>query len=101
MTLFAHIESGFAQDVLEDATPENYERRFSADILQGFVIVSVPDGTLPGAKANGDGTFTNPAPPIYPTPAPKPLALTKQQFVDLYAQNNADLTATLANWPTG
>ena len=50
-----------------------------------------------------DGTtrrFWYPTPPAPETPpVPAPVALTKQQFVDLLAANNGSLTDTLNNWP--
>lgn len=97
--LIAHIESGFAIDVWENDGIDAYKRRFAEDMITNWNIVEVPASTQPGAKDNGDGTFTNPIPPAPAPSQPKPIAINKQQFIDLYAANNADLTQTLAAWP--
>lgn len=67
MTTFAHIENGYVIDPYDHATIAEYKSRFGA-LADQWVIVSVPSGTVHGAKDNGDGTFTNPPPPPLPGP---------------------------------
>ena len=51
---------------------------------------------VPDSKYGTTETIEHPDPPSVEA---QPVSLTKQQFLDLYAQNDADLTATLGNWP--
>ena len=95
--LFAHIETGYALDVQENVTAEDYLARFTSDVSELWTVSAVPTGTQSGAKSNGDGTYTNPDPP--PNPAPKFAALDKSAFQALYAANGNDINSTLAAWP--
>lgn len=97
MTTYAHIETGQALDPWENDSQDEYLARFSGVDTDAWTVVSVPVGTKHGAKANGDGTYTNPS--ISPPPASF-RSIDKAQFQSLYAANGNDLTATLASWPT-
>ena len=80
MSIFAHIESGFALDVWPNATQDDYEARFKAMPDFGtWQIVEVPADTKHGAKVNGDGTYTNPASVVIPK---TPRILSKTGFQD-------------------
>lgn len=111
MSAFAHTETGFAVNVIVADDEAAYAARFNPDSMTSQVfadgvwsnvpwkIVHVPDGTIDGAKDNGDGTFS--APPSPSIPIPQPVALTKTAFEAFYASNGNNLTTTLDNWPTG
>lgn len=67
--LFAHIETGFAIDVIEASSQQSYEKLFAGDLVQKWTVVSVPNGTPHGAKSNGDGTYTNPSTAVPSAPS--------------------------------
>lgn len=67
MPLFAHTETGFCVDVLENETSADYLRRFAEDHTKDWVVIEVPDGTVSGANAT---TFENPASAVVPAAAP-------------------------------
>lgn len=71
MSLFAHVETGAALDPQENKTADEYLKRYAGELTKQWVVKQVPDGTVHGAKDNGDGTYTNPQPA--PTPEPEPL----------------------------
>jgi hypothetical protein len=104
MTTFAQVYDGCAHNIVigsdfDSAMDGKFAPAYvKSEIAAGRSWSEVPDGTLHGATANGDGTFTNPTPLV---PTPVPLAINKAQFQALYAQNGNDLNQTLANWPTG
>jgi len=64
MTTYARIVSGYALDCQVAATATELSARFHPDWLTANPFTVVPDGTIHGAKDNGDGTFTNPTPVI-------------------------------------
>jgi hypothetical protein len=63
---YAHTETGRALDPQFDSDAGKYAARFTAEVIENWSIVQVPDDTLHGALDNGDGTFTNPQPPPSP-----------------------------------
>ncbi len=79
MTTFAHTETGQALDPRIEKSKQDYYDKSSELVRDDWIIIQVPDGTQHGAKDNGDGTFSNPAPPPKPQPAP---VTTKQQILD-------------------
>lgn len=80
MTTFARLVGGYALDCQIVATAAELAARFHPDWLAANPFAVVPDGTVHGATENGDGTFTNPAPPS--EPSPKPRILSKTAFQD-------------------
>lgn len=60
MTTFARIVDGFTTDVRVHASSAELAACFHPDWLAAHPFVVVPDGTLHGAKDNGNGTFTPP-----------------------------------------
>lgn len=102
MATFAHFAPS-ATEVLDPRvadTVEDYKASWGAlaeTTWSRHTFKQVTDGTVHGAKDNGDGTFTN---PTVPTPSPVLKALTKAQFEAHLLANGNDLTAALANWPT-
>lgn len=74
MTTYAHIVDGHTTNVV--VTPPDLSLRFHPDWLAANPFVVVPDGTLHGARDNGDGTFSNPPAPA--PPAPPELNATEQ-----------------------
>lgn len=69
MSTFARIFDGFALDCQVADSEMELASRFHPEWLSNNPFVIVPGGTLHGARDNGDGTFTNPA-PIDTTPKP-------------------------------
>lgn len=67
MTTYARIVSGLAVDVRVHATATELEACFTAAWLAAHPFTVVPDGTIHGAKDNGNGTFSNPTPPSVST----------------------------------
>lgn len=65
MTTYARLVDGFAVDCQVAANTAELSARFHPDWYAAHPFSVVPDGTLHGAKDNGNGTFTNP-----PSPAP-------------------------------
>ena len=63
MTTYARIVNGVALDCRVQASASELVACFHPDWLTAHPFVVVPDGTLHGAKDNGNGTFTNPPPP--------------------------------------
>lgn len=102
MATFAHTETGIVLDAQCDKSMDDYKCRYGAgpqrpnendeayaarlekSVAAKWKIVEVPEGTEHGAKDNGDGTFTNPQPPVV-VPVPPPPATTKQQILDQIA----------------
>lgn len=80
MTTYARIQSGFAVDVQIAATATELAARFHPEWFAANPFTVVPDGTLHGARDNGNGTFTNPLPP--PVVA-IPLTVSKTAFMDV------------------
>ena len=76
MTTYARIVSGYALDCQSAASATQLVARYHPVWLAANPFTVVPDGTLHGAKDNGNGTFTNP--PIA-TPLTKDLTLTKKE----------------------
>ncbi len=74
MTTFAQVYDGTAHNIVEGPTLDDaIAGKFSPDWVAneaaaGHVFTAVPDGTMHGAKDNGDGTFSNPAAPAAPIP---------------------------------
>jgi len=64
MTTNARIVDGYAVNVVTSPPSE----LFHPDWLAKNPFEIVPDGTVSNAVSNGDGTFTNPAPPPPPQP---------------------------------
>lgn len=62
MTTYARLINGYAVDVV--TTPPALTERFHPEWLARQNFVVVPDGTKNNAADNGDGTFTNPPPPV-------------------------------------
>lgn len=60
MTTFARIVNGFAVDCQVASSALVLAERFHPNWLAANPFVVVPDGTIHGAKDNGNGTFTNP-----------------------------------------
>lgn len=75
MTTYARIVGGHATDIQIVASAAELAARFHPAWLAANPFVVVPDGTSHGARDNGNGTFTNPAPPSPSTPAPRTAAL--------------------------
>lgn len=69
MSTFARVTGGFALDCRVNASAAELAACFHPDWLAKNPFVVVPDGTIHGAKDNGNGTFTNPSPSV-PTPQP-------------------------------
>lgn len=67
MTTYARISGGFALDCQVATSLDDLKSRFHPEWLAAHPFVVVPDGTIHGAKDNGNGTFTNPPPPTPPT----------------------------------
>lgn len=67
MTTFARIVGGFAIDCRVQASATELAACFHPDWLAKNPFVQVPDGTLHGAKDNGNGTFTNHVPVVFVT----------------------------------
>lgn len=69
MTTFARIVNGFAIDCRVHASATELAACFHPVWLAQNPFVVVPDGTVHGARDNGNGTFTNPIvippPPVY------------------------------------
>ncbi len=61
MPTFAHIETGAALDPIERDTADAYRALYAPAVVALWTVAEVPAGTKHGAKANGDGTYTNPA----------------------------------------
>ena len=80
MTTFARLVNGFALDCRVHATATELAACFHPEWLAANPFVVVPDGTIHGAKDNGNGTFTNPPPP--PVPVPQPRAATRIEVID-------------------
>ena len=95
MKTFAQIIGGQAINiVMGDDVDSALAKAFADDFVKkqialGNYWISVPDGTQPGAKDNGDGTFTNPTAP------PPPPKTSKQQILDQLAV----LTGLVNNLP--
>lgn len=70
MTTFARIVGGFALDCQIAATATELAARFHPEWLAKNPFIVVPDGTLHGALDNGNGTFSNPLPPVPVVPQP-------------------------------
>ncbi len=90
MTTFAHIEDGKALDPHVNVSATEYLRRYAIDTTAAWNVVEVPDGTLHGAIDNGDGTFTNPAPPI-----PIEISVVPSQ-IDVLTKQVQQLTTAIA-----
>ena len=80
MTTFARLVDGYAVDCRVQASATELAACFHPDWLATHPFVVVPDGTVHGAKDNGDGTFTNP--PIPPPPVPQPRVATRIEVID-------------------
>ncbi len=78
MAKFAHIETGFALDVQENANADDYIQRYRGLDISGWTVVEVPLGTEHGAKVEGGGNYENPAPA--PAITPPPISLSKTAF---------------------
>jgi len=79
MTLFAHIETGYALDVHDHPDEPSYA--VWAKLIPGssnWTISAVPAGTVHGAKSDRQGGWVNPETPA-PTPTPKVLSKTAFQ----------------------
>lgn len=70
MTTFARLVNGYALDCRVHASATEMTACFHPDWLAANPFTVVPDGTIHGAKDNGNGTFTNP--PAPPIDVPKP-----------------------------
>ncbi len=79
MTTFARIVQGFAIDCRVHASATELAACFHPDWLAANPFVVVPDGTIHGAKDNGNGTFSN---PIIPPPVLNDLLLARSDFID-------------------
>lgn len=101
MSTFARVVDGHASDVQVCADKQEILKRYPFEQIEEWggldAFIQVPDGTEHGAKSDGNGGWVN---PTHPTPTPQPVPLTKEQFESLYAANGADITKTLAAWPT-
>lgn len=103
MATFAHLAPG-STEVLDPRVSESVETYkeswgvVAETTWAEHTFKQVADGTVHGAKDNGDGTYTNPTVPE-PTPTPKPL--TKAQFEALLAANGGNVQLALSNWPNG
>lgn len=64
MTTFARIVDGYALDCHVAASAAELAARFHPEWLARNPFIVVPDGTLHGAKDNGNGTFSNPPAPV-------------------------------------
>lgn len=78
MTTFARLINGVALDC-QIGTVSDLATRFHPVWLSKNPFTEVPDGTLHGAKDNGDGTFSN---PVIVQPALIDLILSKSDFID-------------------
>ena len=83
MTTFARLVRGIALDCRVQASATELAACFHPDWLAANPFTVVPDGTLHGAKDNGNGTFTNPVPPPVPV---TPVIMTDKQFRKYAAQ---------------
>ena len=63
MTTYARLVNGHALDCQTAASATELAARFHPSWLAANPFTVVPDGTVHGARDNGNGTFTNPAPP--------------------------------------
>lgn len=70
MTTFARLVNGSALDCRVQASAAELAACFHPAWLAANPFSVVPDGTVHGAKDNGDGTFTNPPPSIDPAALP-------------------------------
>ena len=90
MTTFARIVNGVALDVHVCDTLNDLIKRFHPQWFANHGPFSiVPDGTLHGAKDNGDGTFTNIA---VPAPEKHNLVLTRKAL-------RAHIVKSLGDYP--
>lgn len=91
MPLFAHIETRNALDVYENVDPKEYVGRFASDVILGWEISEVPEGTIHNALKNSDGTYTNPVVvvPDTPEPAQPTLGEIKAKLAEITALVNA------------
>lgn len=80
MTTYARIVAGFALDCQTAASVAELAARFHPEWLANNPFSVVPDGTIHGAKDNGNGTFTNP--PLPQPPQPSPMHLSRQELRD-------------------
>ena len=62
MTTYARLVNGFALDCQVAASAAELAARFHPAWLAANPFTVVPDGTIHGARDNGNGTFTNPPP---------------------------------------
>ncbi len=90
MTTFARLADGYALDCQHADTATQLAARFHPDWLAAHPFIQVPDGTLHGARDNGNGTFTNPI--VVPPPLPDAV-LSRQQLrkhiVKVFGDNGA------------
>lgn len=89
MTTFARVNNGFAEDCRVHASATELAACFHPDWLAAHPFVVVPNGTIHGAKDNGDGTFTNPQPTI---PVLVDLTQSRPAFVDYLVQQVGSVT---------
>lgn len=79
MTTFARIVGGVAIDCRVHATATELAACFHAEWLAANPFIVVPDGTVHGARDNGNGTFSNPA---IPAPVLVDLVPSRSDFID-------------------
>ena len=79
MTTFARLVNGFALDCRVHASATEMAACFHPDWLAANPFVVVPDGTMHGAKDNGNGTFSN---PIVAPPPVVDLLLARSDLID-------------------
>lgn len=77
MSTFARLVGGSALDCQVAATVAELAARFHPDWLARNPFTQVPEGTLHGARDNGDGTFTN---PVVPLPVLTPASISASEF---------------------
>lgn len=90
MTTYARLVNGHALDCQVAASVADLAERFHPAWLAANPFSIVPDGTLHGAKDNGNGTFTNP--PV-PPPVVVDRVFNRQELRDYlvthFGNNNA------------
>lgn len=79
MTTFARIVDGIALDCQHADSEIQLSARFHPEWLATHPFIIVPDGTCHGARANGDGSYTN---PIMVPQVLDDLVISRSDFVD-------------------